>query len=118
MPTELEVGDRDPVSAEVALPPRNLRLSAEDAWECARKLVAMLDRLSAEAAEPEHYSFRLAQALAGSLTDELEAVVGRAVRKAQEKKGRHFRRLRDCSAGTEDNSARSSVVLKRIRHEA
>jgi len=103
MPTELEAGDGAPVSTEMALPPRSLRLSAEDAWECARKLAAMLDRLSAESAEPEHHSFRLAQALAGSITDELEAVVGRGVRRAQEKKGRHFVRLRDCSAGAEGN---------------
>jgi hypothetical protein len=99
MPIELDAGDLDPVSAEIALPLKSAHPRPEDAWECARRLAAMLDRLSADAAAPEHYSLRVAQALAGSLADELEGVVDRSRRRLQEKKALHVVRLRDRSAG-------------------
>ena len=97
MPTELEAVDMGPISAEMALPSPGARPSAEDAWACARRLADLLDRLAADAEDSDHYTFRLAQALAGSLTDELEAVVHRGAPKAPEVKIRHIGRRRERS---------------------
>jgi hypothetical protein len=102
MPTELEAVDMGPISAEIALPSPGARPRAEDAWACARRLADLLDRLAADAVDSEHYTFRLAQALAGSLTDELEAVVQRGLPRAPEGKARYFGRRRDRSVLSRD----------------
>jgi hypothetical protein len=92
---EREAVDMGPISAEIALPSPGARPRAEDAWASARRLVDLLDRLAADADDSERYTFRLAQALAGNLTDELEAVVQRGVPKAPEVQARPFGRRRD-----------------------
>jgi hypothetical protein len=77
-----------PISAEVASSPVWVtRLSAEDAWELALRLERLLDCLAADAVGPERREFRLAGALAGSLADELEAIVQRRVQRQQGESG-------------------------------
>jgi hypothetical protein len=77
MPTEVEAWDEEAVSAEMTLPRRGLRPSVEDARECAARLADMLARLGAHADDAERYRFRVAEALAGSIRDDLEGVTHR-----------------------------------------
>jgi hypothetical protein len=63
-------------SAAAKAPVPSSQLAIQEAWELARRLVHVLDRL----VEVEHDEFRLAGALAGSLADELETIVQRRSR--------------------------------------
>lgn len=61
------------VHTEERLHPASTR---EDALRIARSLESALERLVAEAPESERHSLRLAEAIAGSLVDQLEALCG------------------------------------------
>jgi hypothetical protein len=89
MPTEVEAWDEEAVSAEMTLPRRGLRPSVEDAWGCAARLADILARLGGDADDAERYRFRVAQALAGSIRDDLEGVVHRG-RNPREENVRYF----------------------------
>ncbi len=60
-------------STEARVPVPSSHPAAEDAWELARRLSHVVDGL----VELEHDEFRLAGALAATLTDELEAIIQR-----------------------------------------
>jgi hypothetical protein len=69
-----------PVVADVSSPVSNTRPNPEDALQGARRLVQMLDELTAGVPQSEYYEFRLAEALAGGLVDQLEVIVDRRSR--------------------------------------
>jgi hypothetical protein len=56
------------------------RPKPEDALQSARGLVQVLDELAAGVPRSEGYELRLAEALAGGLVDQLEAIVDRRTR--------------------------------------
>jgi hypothetical protein len=56
------------------------RPKPEDALQSARGLVQVLDKLAADVPRSEGYELRLAEALAGGLVDQLEAIVDRRTR--------------------------------------
>jgi hypothetical protein len=106
MPIELEASDVEAVFTEISLPLQGRCPRVEDAWDCARRLAAILNGLSAGADEGDRYRFRLVQALVGSLTDELETLVHREIRKLLEAKPRHVGRPRERSVASADAQRR------------
>jgi hypothetical protein len=53
------------------------RPNPEDALRSARQLVQVLDDLATDVPRSEGYAFRLAEALAGGVVDQLEVIVDR-----------------------------------------
>jgi hypothetical protein len=68
------------LAADLSSPVLSTRPSAEDALRWARRLAQVLGELAVDVPRSQTYEFRLAEALAGGLVDQLEVIVDRRPR--------------------------------------
>jgi len=75
------------LAADLSSTVLSTRPNPEDALQWARRLVQVLDDLATDVPRSEGYALRLAEALAGSLVDQLEVIVDRRARAERANRG-------------------------------